>query len=103
ATLKYNLSFRKVLQNELNNLSSGDNLYPDGSKYANPAHPYTDDLDIFGKASVFQAINRCTTQTGNKILATWLQNLQDKTLIRERQEALTELKNHIEKTYWFRA
>jgi len=101
--LNYNKNLRQVFHNEVSSLTNDGNIYSDGDNYSAPSHPYTDDLDIFGKASVFHFINRCITKTGNNILAGWLRGFQSRTLILQRQEAVIELKSHIEKTYWFRA
>lgn len=101
--LAYNQNLRKVLRNELNCLSDGANRYDEGGRYSNASHPYTDDLDIFGSASLFHFINRCTTANGGGKLASWLQDINEETAILQRQEAVIELKEHIEKTYWFRA
>jgi len=45
---------------------------PDGSKHADPSHPWSHDLDLFGKGSLFQYLNRTSTLRGNSILATLL-------------------------------
>jgi hypothetical protein len=67
--------------------------YPDGKEYQDNKHPYTGDLDIFGRSSLFQYINRTTSKTGSDLLAEWLKNPADLKEIIERQEAITELKS----------
>lgn len=42
---------------------------PDGARYTDPAHPYAVDLDIFGRRSLFQFINRTVTAIGSDALA----------------------------------
>ena len=46
---------------------------PDGSQYKPENHEYANDLDIFGRASLFQYINRCTSEQGKKLFAGVLQ------------------------------
>jgi ABC-type multidrug transport system fused ATPase/permease subunit len=45
---------------------------PDGSQHADPSHPWSHDLDLFGKGSLFQYLNRTSTLRGNSILAEML-------------------------------
>lgn len=56
-------------------------------------HSYAEDLDLFGNASLYQYINRCTTQQGKTLLAQRLLHPSTKEQIRKEQEAITELKN----------
>ncbi|MDP4216366.1 MAG: hypothetical protein Q8927_09200 [Bacteroidota bacterium] len=59
---------------------------------ADPAeHPYSYDLDIFGKGSVFAMLNRSQSEPGRDLLASWLMTPADRGSIRERQEAIKEL------------
>ena len=80
-----------LLQNEVNIIENKPNLYDDGTKFENPNHAYTDDLDVFGKRSLFAYLNRTITSKGNSILASWLQKESDKNSILNRQVALDEL------------
>ncbi len=45
---------------------------PDGSEHADISHPWSHDLDLFGKGSLFQYLNRTSTLTGSQILAEFL-------------------------------
>ncbi len=45
-----------------------------GEAYTDPAHPYTSDLNIFGKHGLFQFLNRCQSPTAEAMLAGWLQD-----------------------------
>jgi hypothetical protein len=49
------------------------------------------DLDLFGKASVFQLLSRCTTEAGRRTLAAWLSTPAPVGEVRRRQAAVTEL------------
>jgi len=66
---------------------------PDGSKYQQASHSYTNDLDIFGRASLFQYINRTTSEQGNSVMASWLTQPGSVSLLLQRQEAAKELAN----------
>jgi hypothetical protein len=57
-------------------------------------HPYADDLDLFGRGSLFQLVDRTATRKGEELLAEWLLGALDGDLpsrTRERQEAVREL------------
>ncbi len=67
-----------------------------GERFAKDAaeHPYVDDLDIFGKGSLFQLLDRTATRRGEELLAGWLMGaLDDESSSRtqERQDAVREL------------
>lgn len=63
----------------------------DGSEFYKDEHPYADDLDIFGRASVYQYINRTNSQQGNKRFADWLSEPAIAETILTRQKAVQEL------------
>ncbi len=66
--------------------------FPDGERFVDPHHPFSHDLDVFGKGSLFQYINRCATKLGEQKLATDLTDLKlNKESILQRQEAIREL------------
>lgn len=92
-----------VYQNEVNQLNDGKNGYNDGTVYADEYHSYSSDLDIFGQGSLYSFVNRCNTQQGLDILAANLNQPSDQLNIEQRQEAITELKEHIDQTFHFRA
>ena len=82
----------RVNQEELQALAGDNSCFEEGNKYTNPEHEYTFDLDVFGKRSLFQMINRTCTCFGEKCLAAWMQHhLTDKSAIEMRQEAVRDL------------
>lgn len=84
-----------IIQEELQALSGDYSSFEDGKEYVNPEHPYSFDLDIFGRRSLFQSINRTCTFFGKVRLAEWLQNhLHEKTSIEKRQEMIREISEH---------
>ncbi len=67
-----------------------------GEEFVNPAHFYSNDIDLFGVGSFFQYINRTTTNDGKVTLAnSFTENKIDAIL--EKQEAINEL---AEKVTW---
>lgn len=66
-------------------------LPEDGAEFRNPLHPYADDLDLFGKASLFQLINRAHTRFGQRRLSAFLMNRCPPSELPERQAAVQEL------------
>lgn len=65
-------------------------------EYKPEHHEYANDLDIFGRASLFQYINRCTSEQGKKLFAGWFLDPASTEIILERQEAVKELSQKLE-------
>lgn len=59
-------------QHEMDALQGDFSAFDAGEGYADSHHPFTFDLDIFGKDSVFQRICRCVTLGGSRRLADYL-------------------------------
>ena len=64
---------------------------PEGKEWVASVHDYANDLDIFGRASLYQYINRTTSEFGNETLSNWLLQPAASNEITERQEAVKEL------------
>jgi hypothetical protein len=68
---------------------------PAGRNFRKPAHPYAEDLDLFGAGSLFQRVNRSATLHGQEALARRLTSASPQALdsrcVRRRQEAVCEL------------
>ncbi|MEJ2050517.1 MAG: DNA mismatch repair protein MutS, partial [Calditrichota bacterium] len=67
-----------------------------GHQFINQNHPYSSDLDIFGPHSIFQLVNRTTTESGTILLTEWLSAPALKHEILDRQNAIKELSNKLE-------
>jgi len=77
--------------NELGLLRNELNAFPDGSGFLDSDN-YLDDLDIFGKRSIFHVLNRTTTSHGTKTLTGLLRNsLLSVDSIKEQQQAIRVL------------
>jgi len=77
--------------------------FADGQEHLPQGHFYASDLDIFGRHSIFQLLNRTTTQRGEQTLANWLLNPARPKEIRARQEAIQELKQLLDWRQEFQA
>ncbi|MEZ5416851.1 MAG: hypothetical protein R2708_05855 [Vicinamibacterales bacterium] len=64
---------------------------PDGQAYRTEAHPYADDLDIFGTGGLFDLLSSARTDAGERTLAGWLLRPSAPAEIRARQQAVREL------------
>lgn len=95
---------RKLNSTEIDCLNHQYLGYPDGSEFTDRHHPWTYDLDIFGKGSLYQYISRTATLKGKKTLAGMLTSVPEITeLIHERQEIVRELKDRIDFRQMFTA
>src|SRR5687767_646627 len=63
-----------------------------GDRFLNPEHPYAQDLDLFGRGSLFELLSTARTDVGEETLAQWLLTPADLTAVRARQEAVMELR-----------
>lgn len=62
-----------------------------GERFRNPAHVYEEDLDLFGKGSLFQLVSTARTRAGEDTLAHWLLTPASKNEATDRQQAIREL------------
>ncbi|HLK67805.1 MAG TPA: hypothetical protein VKU19_30445 [Bryobacteraceae bacterium] len=67
-----------------------------GDRFNDPEHPYAQDLDLFGKGSVFELLSTARTHIGEDTLARWLLAPADPDTIRARQEAVNELRPRLD-------
>lgn len=63
---------RKVYLRELDALQGDYTGFATGDEYADPSHPFTYDLDIFGRNSLYNRLSRCSTSDGSRRLADYL-------------------------------
>ena len=62
-----------------------------GDRFRDDHHVYANDLDLFGRGSLFELLSLTRTRTGEETLARWLTSPADASEIRLRQEAVDEL------------
>ena len=75
----------KVLNHDFHHLS-------EGNEFKDPAHYFSQDVDLFGKGSFYQNCNRTALQQGSEMLAKFLIE-NDIDNIYQKQEAIKELAN----------
>ena len=80
-----------INENELKALQHDYYRFSDGIEHMPREHAYAADLDIFGHASLYQFINRTSSDMGGNTLAQWLLNPSEKEIILQRQTAVKEL------------
>ncbi len=94
------LSFRKIYletaiksdKNELKSIDYDFSAYDGAPEKINGSHFFSTDIDLFGKKSLFQSINRTVTVSGKNILADKFENpLNKKHHIETIQKAVQEL------------
>lgn len=84
-----NENILKIITNEIE-LTTNGNIFGNGEAYKDPKHIFTSDLDIFGKYSIFNMINRTVTNEGEIVLANKLKN-PDNPDITNTQKIIVEL------------
>jgi len=97
SAIKNNDHLIKINELEIAALAHHYYNFGEGKQFAAAEHPYANDLDIFGHASLYQYCNRTTSDMGEKALAYWLLQPANTTVILQRQEAVKELSA---KTEW---
>lgn len=81
------LAINKV---EVNVLGRDFHSLPEGDAFKDPLHYFSQDIDLFGKGSLYQYSNRTALQQGSETLATLFAE-NSITGILEKQEAIAEL------------
>jgi hypothetical protein len=67
-----------------------------GERFLEPSHPCARDLDLFGRASVFELLCTARTRAGEETLARWLLVPASPDEVRGRQEAARELSGRLD-------
>ncbi len=88
---RHALFLKQINEEELLRSQGRLSSFAMGDVYQDERHPYTSDLDIFGKNSLYQLLNRCTTDSGRDYLAAWLKQPAAHRSIEERKAAIAEL------------
>lgn len=88
-------NLQHINEAELKRLQGDLKAFEDGSSYLTPEHPFAKDIDVFGRNSLFQLVNRANTPSGKATVAHWLTQAGSITEIRERQTAVKELTDQL--------
>ena len=67
-----------------------------GEQFADKSHAYAEDLDLFGRGSLFELLSTARTRAGEAKLAAWLMSPADVTVVRARQAAVEELRARLD-------
>jgi MutS domain V len=67
-----------------------------GDSYASASHPYAQDLDLFGRGSLFELLCTARTHAGSDTLARWMLAPAEPEVVRSRQEAVAELRPRLD-------
>src|SRR5262249_53512528 len=67
-----------------------------GERFRDPKHVYADDLDLFGRGSLFELLCTARTGAGESALAKWLLAPGDRDEVTARQESVDELRSRVD-------
>jgi hypothetical protein len=67
-----------------------------GERFRNPQHLYAEDLDLFGKGSLFELLSVARTRAGEDFLAKWLLEPATTEDVAARHEAVLELRGMLD-------
>jgi hypothetical protein len=67
-----------------------------GERFRDSKHVYADDLDLFGRGSLFELLSTARTGAGERTLAEWLLGPGEREDVAARQEAVAELRPRID-------
>jgi hypothetical protein len=67
-----------------------------GERFRDPNHPFADDLDLFGPASLFELLSTARTRAGEATLADWLLRPAAREEVRARQAAIDDLRERLD-------
>jgi len=67
-----------------------------GERFRSEHHPYADDLDLFGRGSLFELLSSPRTAQGESTLAAWLLAPAPPEVVWERQDAVKELQPRLD-------
>ncbi len=81
---------------EIEFLESNTTPFTDGIEFEPENHPYCSDIDVLGKNSLYQHLNRTESQAGKRKLAETLLFFSEKEKIQKRQKAIAELNDLID-------
>jgi hypothetical protein len=67
-----------------------------GERHRDPHHAYAEDLDLFGRGSLFELLCMARTHAGENVLAAWLLAPAGPDVARARQGAVAELRERLD-------
>lgn len=100
---QHNEELAKINGLESSALAHDFSHFQNGAQFLEMEHPYALDLDLFGEHSLFQYINRTSTEIGRQRLAQYLKEPSSTEVIMARQEAIQELQEKMDWRQHFQA
>ena len=83
---------KAIAESRLRVLDGDLSRQPQGNRFIDQLHPFTYDIDVFGRCSLYSMLDSTATPMGTDMLAQWLSNpLSDADEIIARQQAIKEL------------
>jgi hypothetical protein len=67
-----------------------------GEHFRSEAHVYADDLDLFGRGSLFELLSAARTPMGEARLADWLKSAAPPDVVRQRQQMIAGLRENLD-------
>ncbi len=100
---QHNEELARINGLEISALDHDFSHFDHGAQFLEMEHPYALDLDLFGEHSLFQYVNRTSTEIGRQRLAEYLTQPSATDLIEARQIAIQELADKIDWRQHFQA
>ncbi len=94
--MRYAQALMKINEEEKDFLTQDKWSVDEGNEFQTTDHPYAYDLDIFGKKSIFQYLNRTASFKGKEYLASLLKTNLEAEDIAQNQEVIKELTKKLE-------
>ena len=66
-----------------------------GERFRDPRHVFSDDLDLFGRGSLFELLSIARSGRGERVLANWLLAPGERQEVAARQESVKELRSQV--------
>lgn len=90
--VRYYSLLEEINRDEAASLEGDWSAFSEGNDYADQGNDFTHDIDLFGKKSLFNYLDRTVTDQGKRMLAGWLSNpMQLVNHMTVRQEAIAAL------------
>lgn len=70
----YWFNLMTINENELKGLDGDYSSFNTGNEFTDPDHDFSFDIDLFGKNSLFQFLDRTCSEAGREMLAGWLKD-----------------------------
>jgi hypothetical protein len=86
----------KINRMELECCQGEFHRFPDGTVFTDKDHPFSLDMDLFGRNSLYQMINRTTSHPAGAMLSSWLKKPASTDEILSRQDGCADLRERAE-------